>query len=169
MITAFTGAQFVATQAGMNTKAGGDLNYIQALLMGLVISTTYTLGGLVNVRHEDWSTYLMTAMTLLTNFICWASCTNGMLSYKIHDKVGASTCALMIIITSFVPAVYFLYKDSQIWGWNYLPYSSYLIGYNTAMLITAIVVAVIGTALLVMTVGHLLYIWHKCRVWGRKK
>ncbi|MBO6281373.1 MAG: hypothetical protein J6N49_02450 [Alphaproteobacteria bacterium] len=155
----FSGAQFIALQAGMNMQEDASLvheNHWLGLTLALIASGIYTLGGLLfRFEGEPFLTFIVTVMLLMVNVIQWASCLQNMMAYKLKTKVQASVCAIAVALITFLPAVFFVLQD--ITDRN-----------NTLMVIFAIVLVVIGVFSVVLPVSHLLIIRHKCRVWGRR-
>lgn len=172
------GAQLVAVQAGMYANNVGDdgyennilfhNNYWAGLVLAIIASAIYTLGGIYYKFDNDPElTCLVTALLLMFNFCQYVSCSDGVTNYHLKHKVRASVCSLVIALITFVPAVFFIFGDARVYkyaGWGKYEF----VEYNTTMLVISVVLAVIGVLSVLLSAGNLCYIRHKCRVWGKR-
>lgn len=159
----FSGAQFIALQAGMNMQEDASLvheNHWLGLTLALIASGIYTLGGLLfRFEGEPFLTFIVTVILLMVNVIQWASCLQSMMAYKLTTKVRASICAIVVTLATFLPAVFFVLQDITDRNGSY----------NTLVVIFVCVLVTIGVFSVALPVSHLLTIRHKCQVWGKRQ
>ena len=169
----FGGAQFVAVQAGVKAgknSNGGDMlldlmvshkSHVVALVLSVIFSTLYTLGGIYCNTGEAVVTCFITILPLYLNLMQYIICLEKTDCYKLKDKVNGAVYSALIALVTFVPAVYFLYEAAK----------EYVYGateYDVTMLMISGIVAVIGLVSVILPVGYLFELRHKCRVWGKK-
>lgn len=159
-MNAFSGAQFIALQTGMNMQEDASLvheNHWLGLTLALIASGIYTLGGMLfRFEGEPFLTFLITLLLLMLNVTQWASCLQSMMAYKLKTKVQASVCAIAVSLVTFLPAIFFVFQDITDRNGNY----------NTLMVIFVCLLVVIGVFSVTLPISHLFIIKHKCRVWG---
>lgn len=172
--TVFSGAQFIAVQAGVKAGNSNDMlldlmvshksNYV-ALVLSVIFSTLYTLGGIYCDTKEAVVTCSVTVLPLYLNLMQYIICLEKTDCYKLKDKVNGAVYSALIALVTFVPAVYFLFAEAKEYVYQG---GAKITEYDTAMLIISGIVAVIGLVSVILPVGYLFELRHKCRVWGKK-
>lgn len=175
--TVFSGAQFIAVQAGVKAgknSNGGDMlldlmvshkSHVVALVLSIIFSALYTLGGIYCNTGEAVVTCTITILPLYLNLMQYIICIGKTDNYKMKDKVSGAVYSALIALVTFVPVVYFLFAEAK----EYVYQDGVKITeYDTAMLIISGIVAVIGLVSVILPTGYLFELRHKCRVWGKK-
>ena len=137
-------------------------SHVVALVLSVIFSALYTLGGIYCNMGEAVVTCSITVLPLYLNLIQYIICIGKTDNYKLKDKVNGAVYSAIIALVTFVPAVYFLFAEAKEGG-------AKITEYDTTMLIISGIVAVVGLVSVILPVGYLFELRHKCHVWGQKK